>query len=117
MNAEHRHVLGSHCTTCQGCEGILRDLELKGSQQLPMVYFKGYQDGYPVSDMAWLFEKTKDANKSQAGVVFEPYTQGEIVKSHTPEYDAWVLGNNGNRGTYWDEYVCMSLRKLPMSSM
>ena len=100
MNAEHRQVLGSHCTTCEGCEGILRDLELKGCRQPPMIYFKGYHDGHLIDHMAWLFERTKDANKNQAGVVLELYTKGEIIKSHTPEYDAWVLGNNGNGGAY-----------------
>jgi hypothetical protein len=34
---EHRQALGAHCTTCEGCEGILRDRFLRGSEQLPMV--------------------------------------------------------------------------------
>ena len=109
---EYRQVLGAHCTTCEGFEGIIKDMCLKGSKQLPHIYFKGWLDGYLVEHMKWLFENAKDATKNMAGIVFELVTKGLRIKSHTDDCYAWVAANGDQRGTYWDQHVCFDLRQI-----
>ena len=106
-----RAVLGMHCTTPEGAIGILRDRELKGSTDLRMIYFKGYLDGSTVEHAAEIFEKTKDAPKNLADVVFELETRGILTTSHNSDYAAFSE-ERGVAGTYWDEHVCMKLRQI-----